>query len=62
MFLAADDGIWAGKLNAADVFFLIAVIVFVIAFVIRLTLRPVPLDSVLVAAGLVCVSLGWLLL
>lgn len=60
--LAADDGIWAGKYNAADVFFLIAAIVFVIAFVVRLMLRPVPIDSVMVAAGLACVALGLLLL
>lgn len=62
MFLAADDGIWAGKLDAADVFFLVAVIVFAIAFVIRLMARPVPLDGVMIAAGLTCVALGWLLL
>lgn len=60
--LAADDGIWAGKLNLADVFFLIAAIVFGIALVVRLMIRPVPLDSTLVAAGLMLVALGWLVL
>lgn len=60
--LAADDGIWSGKANLADVFFLIAAIVFGIALVIRLMIRPVPIDSVLIAAGLMLVALGWLVL
>jgi hypothetical protein len=60
--LAADDGIWAGKLNLADVFFLIAAIVFGIAFIIRLMIKPIPLDSVLIAAGLMLVALGFLVL
>jgi hypothetical protein len=62
LLLAADDGIWTGKLTLADVFFLIATIVFIIAFVVRLMVRPVPVDMLLVAAGLACVALGWLVL
>jgi len=60
--LAVDDGIFTGKFTLADVFFLIAVIVFAIAFVIRLLARPVPIDSVMIAAGLTAVALGWLVL
>lgn len=60
--LAADDGIWAGKLTLADVFFLIAAIVFAIAFVIRIMVKPVPIDTVMIAAGLFCVAVGWLVL
>jgi len=60
--LAADDGIWAGKLNLADIFFLIAAILFGIALVIRLMLKPVPIDTVMIAAGLMLVALGWLVL
>jgi hypothetical protein len=60
--LAADDGIINGNLNLADIFFLIAVIVFAIAFVLRLMVKPVPIDGLMIAAGLVCVALGWLVL
>lgn len=60
--LAADDGIWSGKLNLADVFFLIAAIVFGIALVIQLMIKPPPIDKVLITAGLMLVALGWLVL
>lgn len=60
--LAADDGIFTGKANLADIFFLIAVIVFAIAFVIRVMLKPVPVDALMVAAGLTAVALGLLVL
>ena len=59
---AVDDGIFQGKLNLADMFFFIGAIVFIIAFIIRLMVKPIPLDMVLVAAGLACVALGWLVL
>lgn len=62
LLLAVDDGIVHGKLGAADLFFLIAVILFAICFVVRLMARPVPIDGVMIAAGLTAVSLGWLLL
>jgi hypothetical protein len=62
VLLAADDGIVHGKITAADLFFLIAVILFAIAFVVRLTIRPVPIDSLMIAGGLFCIALGWLLL
>ena len=60
--LGVDDGIWAGKFNLADIFFLIAVIVFGIALVIRVQVKPVPIDMVLIAAGLMLCALGWLVL
>jgi len=51
-----------GKTGAADLFFLIAVIVFAIALIIRLMAKPIPIDGVLIAAGLTSVALAWLLL
>jgi len=60
--LAVDDGIFTGKLTLADIMFLVAVILFALATVIRLSLRPVPIDSVLIAGGLTAVALGWLVL
>jgi hypothetical protein len=57
----AEDGM-SSNLNAADLFFLIAVIVFAIAFVIRLTIRPIPIDGVVIAAGLTATALGLFLL
>lgn len=59
---AVDDGIFSGSYNLADILFLIGAIVFIIAFIIRLMVKPIPLDMVLVAAGLACVALGWLVL
>jgi enoyl reductase-like protein len=58
---AVEDGI-ASNLNAADLFFLIATIVFAIAFVIRLMAKPIPIDGVVIAAGLTATALGLLLL
>jgi hypothetical protein len=60
--LAVDGGVFSGNFNLADIFFLIAVIVFAIAFVIRLSIKPVPVDHLMVAAGLTCVALGWLVI
>jgi hypothetical protein len=60
--LAVDDGIVNGNLDLADIFFLIAVIVFAIAFVLRLMVKPVPVDGLMIAAGLTAVALGWLVL
>ena len=63
MILAQEvkDGI-SSNLDAADFVFLIAIIVFAIAFVIRLTIRPIPIDGLMVAAGLTAVALGLFLL
>lgn len=60
--LAVDDGFFSGNFNAADFFFLVAAIVFAIAFIIRLLARPIPIDYVMVAAGLTCVAVGWLII
>jgi len=60
--ILADDGVVSGKVTAADILFLIATIVFAIAFVVRIMVRPVPIDSVMIAAGLFCVALGWFVL
>lgn len=51
-----------GKVNAADIFFLIAVILFAIAFVVRVMIRPVPIDTTCIAAGLTALALALLLL
>ena len=57
---AVDDGIINGSLNLADICFLIAVIVFVIAAVMAYGVKT--LWATLVAAGLAAASLGLLLL
>lgn len=58
--LAADDGIWAGKYNLADIFFLIAAILFGIAAVFAYQVKT--FYATLISAGLCLVSLGWLVL
>ena len=60
--LSVDDGIWSGNLNMADVFFLIATIVFAIGFIIVLTVKPLVIDRLMLFAGLVFVALGFLVL
>lgn len=62
--IAIDDGITTGNLNAADVFFLIATIVAVIAAGLYAAVNPktVRWAPVALALGLACVSLGLLLL
>jgi hypothetical protein len=60
---AVDTGIWAGHLTAADVCFLVALILFAIATV--LAYRPVGAPeqrTIPVYAGLAAVALGLLLL
>lgn len=59
--LATDAGITNGHLTAADICFLIAVIVFVIAAVMTWPIANTRWAT-LVAAGLAAVSLGFLLL
>ncbi len=49
-----------GERNWADIMFLIALIVFAIAFVLRVMARAV--DAALIALGLTAVAFGWLLL
>ena len=59
MFLV-DEGITHGHLTAADVCFLVALIVFAIAAFMAYGVKT--LWATLVAAGLAAVSLGFLLL
>jgi hypothetical protein len=58
MSILAD--IASGETDWADIFFLIAVIVFVIAAIIAFQAKT--LYAVLICAGLACVALGWLVL
>lgn len=74
--LGLDDGIWSGNLNAADVLFLIAAIIFAIAAVlphVRRTATHTDVDGhahrttvdfgiSLVPLGLCLVSIAWLVL
>jgi hypothetical protein len=58
--LAADDGIFNGKFNLADIFFLIAAILFGIAAVFAYQVKT--FYATLISAGLCLVALGWLVL
>lgn len=51
-----------GKTGAADLFFLIATIVFAIGFVIVLTVKPLVIDRLCLYAGLTALALALLLL
>lgn len=50
----------SGEVDTADVLFLIAFILFVIATVMAAMAKAV--DSVIVRAGFACIALAWLLL
>ena len=52
--------IMSGEVDLADVLFLIAFVVFAVAFVLRVMVKNV--DGALVAAGLALVSFAWLAL
>ena len=52
----------SGEVDTADVFFLIAVIVFVIAVIISFVPNLVRYYSPAIGAGLAFVALGWLVL
>lgn len=51
-----------GETGFADIMFLVAFILAVIAVIVRLMVRPVPVDGVLMAAAVAALSLGWLVL
>lgn len=59
---AVDDGFFSGNFNFADFCFLLATIFFAIAFIVRALARPMPIDTVMVAAGLTAIALGWLVI
>ena len=54
----------SGNTGFADVMFLVAFVLFVIALIMELMVRPnaSPWWRIPVAAGLACVALGWLVL
>jgi hypothetical protein len=58
--LGVDDGIASGNANAADIFFLIAAILFGIGAIIAYSVKT--FYATLIAAGLACVAIAWLLL
>lgn len=60
MLYAASQGLVNGKFTLADVLFLIAAIVFFLALVIAVQVKTY--YAALMAAGLVLVSIGWLVL
>ena len=63
---AVDDGIWQGNLDLADIFFLVAAIVFALAAILPFTRRGdttrVDFVVALIPAGLCLVALAWLVL
>jgi hypothetical protein len=52
----------SGHVDAADVLFLIAAIVFGVAVLLRLLVRPLTIEAMLIPAGLCLVSVAWLVL
>ena len=60
MFLAVDEGVIHGHLNLADIFFLIAVIVFAIGAFIAYSVKT--FYATLIALGLMFTALGLLVL
>jgi hypothetical protein len=51
-----------GERTFADVLFLVAFILAVIAMIVRVIAKPIPIDMVLMAAAVAALSLGWLVL
>lgn len=60
--LAADDGIFSGNANFADVMFLVAFILFIIGAIVAWAIQPRALWATAVSVGLAAVALGWLVL
>jgi hypothetical protein len=52
----------SGHVDGADVLFLIAVILFIIAAVVEVAVKPVVLNMLLLFAGLACTALALLIL
>lgn len=64
--LGIDDGIWSGNLNAADIFFIVATVLLVVAAVLAFP-RPAPsrasvYSTALAYLGLGCATFAWLIL
>jgi hypothetical protein len=51
-----------GHADGADILFLVATILFIIAAIVEVVVKPVVLNMLLLFAGLACVALAWLLL
>jgi hypothetical protein len=51
-----------GHVDAADVLFLIAAILFGVAALLPLRVRPLVIDAMLIPAGLCLVAVAWLVL
>jgi len=51
-----------GHADLADVLFLVAFILFVIVFLLKLFGVPIPAKVDLIAAGLACLALAWFVL
>ena len=51
-----------GHVDGSDLLLLVAVIVFVLAAVVEVIVKPVVLNQLLLFVGLACVSLAWLIL
>lgn len=51
-----------GHVDGADLLLLVAVIVFILAAVVEVIVKPVVLNQLLLFVGLACVSLAWLIL
>jgi hypothetical protein len=60
VLLAVDDGIAQGNNNVADIFFLIAAILFGIGAFIAYSVKT--FYATLIAAGLTFIAIAWLLL
>lgn len=59
VMLAADsEGIFTGALKLSDILLLVAFLLFTIAFVVRLLMKPIAIDFTLIAAGLACTALA----
>jgi hypothetical protein len=58
--LGVDDGLWQGNLDLADVFFLIALLIFALEFVLALARRALPVA--LTPLGLGFLAAAWLVL
>lgn len=59
---AVDDGFFSGNFNFADFCYLLAVILFAIALIVRALARPMPVDTVMIAGGLTALALGFLVI
>jgi hypothetical protein len=60
--LATDDGIATGHITLADVFFLLAFVLFVIGAIIAWAIQPRALWATAVSVGLALLALGWFVL